>query len=172
MNRAYKKDKYEWGCYLFIGVALFIFLLGFFAAILMFDYSVFFKIPIALLSCFILLFLYSKFLTLYTGNKIPHLITRQISKVSIGWLVIMLFDSITIGCLYLSNYYLPQKVEFSLHDQFYGLTLFAVVAVGEEIICRGIIYKLVCDRWNIYVALIISSLIFGIMHIFNDGATL
>lgn len=42
---------------------------------------------------------------------------------------------------------------------------------GEEIICRGIAFRLLCDRIGMTWALILSAVIFGFAHIFNDGAT-
>ena len=49
---------------------------------------------------------------------------------------------------------------------------FFLVAVFEEIIFRGVLFRMIDDRWNTAVALIISSLVFGAMHLFNPGATL
>jgi membrane protease YdiL (CAAX protease family) len=51
------------------------------------------------------------------------------------------------------------------------LMLFLAVAVGEEIICRGVIFRLIDERWNTWVALLVSALLFGLMHISNDNAT-
>jgi hypothetical protein len=51
------------------------------------------------------------------------------------------------------------------------LMLFLAVAVGEEIICRGVIFRLIDERWNTWVALLVSALLFGLMHISNDKAT-
>lgn len=47
-----------------------------------------------------------------------------------------------------------------------------LVAVGEEVLCRGIMFRLVAQCSNITVALLVSSLIFGFMHIPNPNATL
>ena len=51
------------------------------------------------------------------------------------------------------------------------LMLFLAVAVGEEIICRGVIFRLIDERWNTWVALLVSALLFGWMHISSDNAT-
>lgn len=60
---------------------------------------------------------------------------------------------------------------FSGERQFMVLMLFLAVAVGEEIICRGIIFRWIDERWNTGIALLVSALFFGIMHIANDNAT-
>ena len=55
--------------------------------------------------------------------------------------------------------------------QFSVLMMYLAVAVGEEIICRGIIFRWIDERWNTWLALLISALFFGWMHISNDNAT-
>lgn len=167
-----KRNIYEWGCFLFIGVMLFIILSGIFQEILIHDYPVLIKILLALLFSCILLYLYKRFLILYYDDNTIPLVINQIQKIAIGWLVISAFFSGTIGVLYFVNCYTPEKIEFNLYSQFEGLSIFGIVAVSEEIICRGVIYRLICDRWNISVGVIVSSALFGIMHIFNDGATI
>lgn len=52
------------------------------------------------------------------------------------------------------------------------LFLFAVVAVGEELAFRGILLRMVEERWGTAVALVFSSLLFGFMHYGNDDGTL
>lgn len=49
---------------------------------------------------------------------------------------------------------------------------FLVVAVGEEIIFRGVLFHWIDEKWGFIAALIASSLVFGLMHIFQPGATL
>ena len=73
--------------------------------------------------------------------------------------------------LYCLHVYQPQKINCDIQNQLYGWLLFAVVGIGEEIICRGIAFRLLCDRIGMAWALILSAVIFGFAHIFNDGAT-
>ena len=49
--------------------------------------------------------------------------------------------------------------------------LFLAVAVGEEMIFRGVIFRWLDERWNTWVALLISAILFGWMHISNENAT-
>ena len=51
------------------------------------------------------------------------------------------------------------------------LLLFMTVGVGEEIIFRGIIFRQIDERWNTWTALIVSALLFGFIHLPNNGAT-
>lgn len=165
-----KKDNWTWGLFLFFGIVVFLFLSGFAEAILMQNYSVCIKIPVAIIMGFGLLYLYKRFLNLYDKTSIAAF-GKNVGKLLIGWIVIAVTFSLIIGILYLAGTYVPQKVGFSLNDQLEGIAFFGIVAISEEIISRGIIYKLLCDKWNIWVGLIVSSLLFGFMHIFNEGAT-
>ena len=49
--------------------------------------------------------------------------------------------------------------------------MFLTVGVGEEIIFRGVLFRWVDEKWGYAIALIVSSLIFGLLHIFQPGAT-
>ena len=48
---------------------------------------------------------------------------------------------------------------------------YLVIAVGEEIVFRGIIFRMIAERWNVAMALVVSSLLFGAMHIINPDAS-
>ena len=47
-----------------------------------------------------------------------------------------------------------------------------VVACGEEVIFRGVLFRMIDERFNTVAALLVSGLVFGLMHILNPGATL
>lgn len=51
------------------------------------------------------------------------------------------------------------------------LLVFLTMAVGEEMIFRGIIFRQIDERWNTWTALIVSALLFGFIHLPNNGAT-
>jgi len=60
-------------------------------------------------------------------------------------------------------------IHFNGPDFFYGFLLFIIVALNEEILCRGYILNNLMDSMNPYWSLIISSVIFSLMHSFNDN---
>ena len=60
---------------------------------------------------------------------------------------------------------------FSEEGQWRAIMLFLAVAVGEEIICRGVLFRWIDERWNTGAALLISALFFGLGHLPNDHAT-
>ena len=49
--------------------------------------------------------------------------------------------------------------------------VFLMVATGEEILFRGVLFRWIDEKWGFPVALIVSSVLFGVMHIFQPGAT-
>ena len=49
--------------------------------------------------------------------------------------------------------------------------LFFYVAIGEEIIFRGVLFRWIDEKWGFAAALIISALLFGFMHYGQPGAT-
>ena len=61
--------------------------------------------------------------------------------------------------------------DFTGVEQFSVIMMFLAVAVGEEILCRGVIFRWIDERWGVWAALVVSALIFGWGHISNDNAT-
>lgn len=49
--------------------------------------------------------------------------------------------------------------------------VFLMVATGEEILFRGVLFRWIDEKWGFPAALIVSSVLFGLMHIFQPEAT-
>lgn len=73
--------------------------------------------------------------------------------------------------MWVTGLYKVESFGFDGQSALLSFALFFVVAVGEEIVFRGIIFRMIDMRWGTWVALIVSALIFGFVHITNDGAT-
>ena len=50
--------------------------------------------------------------------------------------------------------------------------LFLVVGTGEEIIFRGVLFRWIDEKWGFMAALIVSAVLFGLIHISESNATL
>lgn len=50
--------------------------------------------------------------------------------------------------------------------------MMCAVAVSEEVLFRGVIFGLIQGRWGTWIALIVSGLMFGLVHLVNPGTTL
>ena len=90
----------------------------------------------------------------------------------VGWAVSVVNFLAIIVCLFLCGCYRIVNVELDVASQLSWLSLFLLVGVVEEVIFRGILFRLIADKWNIAVGLTTSSLLFGLAHLGNPGATL
>ncbi|WP_395575035.1 lysostaphin resistance A-like protein [Streptomyces sp. BK79] len=52
------------------------------------------------------------------------------------------------------------------------LGFMAGVAVAEEVVYRGVLFRIVEERTGTYLALALTGLVFGLSHLFNEHATL
>lgn len=86
-----------------------------------------------------------------------------------GVLLGLLIMSIAYTILLLAGQIEYLDIQFSFSDFIAGLLMFILVAVLEEILCRGYILTNLMDSMNKYQALLISSLIFSIMHAGNPN---
>jgi hypothetical protein len=84
---------------------------------------------------------------------------------------VLLFSAI-IGVLWLLGAY--RVVGVNPHAQWVSALLMVGIGagVGEEIMFRGVLYRLVEEGLGSWAALIVSGLFFGAAHIGNPGATL
>ena len=166
-----KDNNLAWGIYLFVGFVAFMLLFGSFMQFLLFNFSAYIKLPLSLLTAAITLYAFKKYLGLYVEDRTRLSIHRQMHTLGIGWLVSIVYFSTIMACLYLSGNYVVASVQFNLDSQLCWLAIFLVIGISEEIVCRGIIFRLISDKWNVATGLVVSSLLFGFLHIFNDGAT-
>ncbi|MGK0253496.1 MAG: membrane protease YdiL (CAAX protease family) [Mariniflexile sp.] len=65
-----------------------------------------------------------------------------------------------------------QRIFFDYKETIISIVLFIIVAIVEEVLCRGYILRNLMISFNKYVALIISSLLFSLMHSFNPNVDL
>ena len=120
----------------------------------------------------IVLVLYALFVKLLekhwpTDLKLNKLLPHTLLGLLVGciYMIMVVSSMVALGCASVS------ERDFSGQAQFNIIMTFLAVAVGEEIMFRGIIFRLIDERWNTWAALIVSSLIFGFGHISNDNAT-
>ena len=96
---------------------------------------------------------------------------RLASDTGIGFGVGILFFVLVTGIVALAGAYRVGSVNWDWKALIKNLFMFLVVAVGEEVLFRGIVFRMIDDRWGTVVALIVSALIFGFVHLTNDNAT-
>ena len=96
---------------------------------------------------------------------------RLAGDTAIGFGVGILFFILVTGCIALLGGYRVGSVNWDWNALVRSLFMFLVVGVGEEVLFRGIVFRMIDDRWGTAVGLIASALIFGFVHITNDNAT-
>ena len=95
---------------------------------------------------------------------VPHLaLGMGIGIVSIG---------LVAGVMMALGLYTVDSVNKVWKDLIDPFLMFLVVAVGEEVAFRGVLFRWIDERFGFWWALVASALIFGLIHITNDNATL
>ena len=61
------------------------------------------------------------------------------------------------------------KVMVSINDILISVLLFAIVAIVEEVLLRGYVLRNFMQSFNKYIALVLSSLLFAVMHLANPN---
>lgn len=166
-----KDDKLEWVAYLVIGYLGFWFLPSICLILLENDFSAFIKFPLALLASGVTLYAFKKYLGWYVEDGARLSAFGQIRKVGVGWLVSALYLFTILICLFATRHYSVAHLNFNLDHQLSWLSIFLLAAVIEEIITRGIVFRLITDKWNVVAGLVVSSIVFGLVHLFNPNAT-
>jgi uncharacterized protein len=102
--------------------------------------------------------------------------TRHLGRyLLIGFLVGAILQCVVIGILALAGWYhitsiAPTSVAVALILQ--GLGIHLLVALVEEGIFRGITFRLLERTLGTWIAILLSAVLFGVMHLANPGATL
>ena len=92
------------------------------------------------------------------------------SNLLIGSLIGFVLQSLTILVIYLNGSYTivaQNPVSFILIP----FAIMFTVAIIEEIVVRGIIFRIVEEKLGSYISLIISAVIFGVLHMANPHST-
>jgi membrane protease YdiL (CAAX protease family) len=83
----------------------------------------------------------------------------------------LLFSAV-VGALWLLGSYHVVATNPDAHWVLAAMTVGLGAGIGEEIICRGALYRIVEEGLGSWMALLVSALFFGAAHLGNPGATL
>lgn len=120
----------------------------------------------------LLLLMYRWLVRSYEERKIEELsMQKSLKDTGIGFLWGLLMMAAVIGIFALCGWYKIIGCSFNVAFLYRYLMAYFVVAVGEEIVFRGIMFRLLDSQFNLWVALIFSSFLFGAAHIINPNAT-
>ena len=173
MATARSKKRPLWIWILLFIVAVFLSIIGYGLLISGYQGADYYAYPgLTVVAAAIILGLYALFVRwmerhwpadLSLGRLVPHTL--------LGILVGFIFMVLVVSTIVAMGYATVTWRGFSVEKQFSVFMMFLAVAVGEEMIFRGVIFRWIDERWNTWVALLISAILFGWMHISNDNAT-
>ena len=167
-----KDDNLAWGSYLVLGVLAFTIIPAMTWYVLLLNIPAYDAVPLSTIGAVVTLFAFKKYLSWYAEDSENSPFGSKMRMMGIGWAVSAVNFLAIIVCLFLCGYYRIVTIEFDVASQLSWLSLFLLVGVVEEVIFRGILFRLITDKWNIAVGLTTSSLLFGLAHLGNPGATL
>lgn len=108
----------------------------------------------------------------YEKRKITELSSTGLTRnLLFGILLGVLLQSLTIFVIYLNGGF-----SISSTNNFFfllpSLTMAFTAAIFEEILFRGIIFRITEEKLGSYLALAISALLFGLIHLANPNSTI
>jgi len=102
-------------------------------------------------------------------NDIP--MERCLPDTGKGLLTGVVYFALVAGIIALAGCYRVKYFNFDLAQQLRFITLFLMVAVCEEVIFRGILFRMIDEQFNSAAAFAVSAAVFGAAHLANPGAT-
>ena len=98
---------------------------------------------------------------------------NTVSKLFYGLLLGFLTNFVCILCAMIHG---DIKLVLDFSASQIPVMLFALISVfiqstGEELWCRGFLYERINVHYPLWVAILINSTLFGLLHVFNPGAT-
>ena len=119
----------------------------------------------------VILLLYSLFFRKYEKRKVEELSPSKFPKwFTLGFLISYVLMMLSAVIFIILDAYRIKGFDWGLFV-YLGFAYQFLVAVGEETIFRGVIYRMIEKKGGTLLALLISSFIFGFMHIWNPNAT-
>ena len=102
-------------------------------------------------------------------NDVP--LGRCLPETGKGFILGIIYFILVAGTIALAGCYRIKDTSFDLMLQIRALSMFFLTAACEEIIFRGILFKMIDEQFNTFVAFAVSAIFFGAVHLANPGAT-
>ena len=118
------------------------------------------------------IYAYKYFYKFIEKREITEISAKGIVKnLMLGSLIGVVLQSLTILVIYLINGFKVVSIN-PLSFIIVPLTVAFTVAIFEEILLRGIVFRIVEEKLGSYIALVISAIIFGALHLANPNSSL
>lgn len=120
----------------------------------------------------IVLCTYSTLFKFIEKRKISEMSTKGIVKnLTLGILVGAALQCLTLLVIYLNNGFQVLSVN-PVSFIIIPLTIAFTIATFEEILIRGILFRIIEEKFGSYISLVISAIIFGALHLMNTSSSL
>ena len=163
-----KKAESLWKIlYLAGGCVFFVLLYAFFCAIAEYAESCIARIIWSLLLSLCIYFIYSKIYKPLPRARFKNGFLDLARGFCIGIINLLL----VFLCIAATGCYQIDVISWDFPQIISNLSLFLLVAVSEEIICRGILLRTIEQNWSLTAGIIVSAVVFGVWHWSNDNAT-
>lgn len=117
-------------------------------------------------------FSYIIFFKKYDKRTVTEFASKGLAKnLIIGTSIGFILQSLTILVIYLNGSYSIVKIN-PISFILIPFTIMFTVAIIEEILVRGIVFRIMEEKLGSYISLTISSILFGILHLANPHCTL
>lgn len=114
---------------------------------------------------------YILFFKKYDKRSVTEFASKEILKnLSTGVLFGFLLQSLTILVIYLNGSYSVVSVN-PISFILIPLAIMFTVAIIEEILVRGIVFRIIEEKLGSYISLLISGVIFGALHLVNPHSS-
>ena len=109
-------------------------------------------------------------------NKWPSVSVSDLIKIPIEFIIGLLIGVVQLFLSFVVMYLCGARFDISPSGTFSSqiiiyLFRYFYVAIVEEAIYRGLIFPIVSRRYGVIIAAITSSIMFGMLHLFNNGIT-
>lgn len=121
----------------------------------------------------VMVLVYSRFVCLFENENAHDLPMDKLSTdTGKGLAVGLVYFCVVTGIMALAGGYKVISVGAPAGALIWAFCNFAVTAVGEEIVFRGVLFRWIDEKWGFPWALVVSGLVFGLVHWTNPGGTL
>lgn len=96
---------------------------------------------------------------------------RLLPDTGLGLLIGAVFMACVVGVIAAVGCASIASTPFQWREQLTVFIFFLCIAVAEEVMFRGVLFRWIDERFGLWPALIVSSAIFGFMHIMQPNAT-
>ena len=118
------------------------------------------------------IFAYKLFYQKIENREVTEISVKGIAKnLTLGIIIGVTLQSLTVLVIYLSNGFTVVSIN-PVSFIIIPLTVAFTVAIFEEILIRGILFRIIEEKLGSYIALIISAIIFGGLHLINPNSSL